>query len=113
MRALLTLCSSTITVENALYNTDVKDVCVVALPDARFGEVPGAVVVVRAGRALPTESALLAQAARQLPKHAMPAIVLVTTDELPRNAAGKTLKAEVKQLLLRALAPRRMRPAKL
>jgi hypothetical protein len=45
-----------------------------------------------------TETELQAFVARSLPKHCVP-VLIVFKDEMPRNATGKTMKAELKQEL--------------
>jgi acyl-CoA synthetase (AMP-forming)/AMP-acid ligase II len=70
------------------------DVAVIGVPDARWGEVPKAVVVPASG-AVVDEAALLAHCREQLASFKCPKSVTVV-DELPRNATGKVLKRELR-----------------
>ena len=83
-------------VEAVLVQLDaVADAAVVAVPDARWGEVGAAYVQLREGADLSEEdlrSHLQAHLARyKIPKY------LVGTDALPRNATGKVRRVELRQ----------------
>jgi acyl-CoA synthetase (AMP-forming)/AMP-acid ligase II len=68
----------------------IRDVCVLGLPDARWGEIVAAVYVRRAAIPLsPTE--LAAHARNYLAAFKVPAVWREVA-ELPRNAAGKVLR---------------------
>lgn len=85
-------------VEDALYlDPRVSQCAVVPVPDAKLGELVAAIVVAHArpGEAAPTEAEIVQVAAKTLPPHAVPVMVLFR-DELPRNAPGKVLKAPLK-----------------
>lgn len=58
-----------------------------------------ALCVLHAGisESAPTEETLQKLVASLLPKHCIPAMVLFSEAELPRNATGKILKADVKK----------------
>ena len=72
----------------------IADVTVVGVPDAKWGEVPRAVVVAAAGHTIdPAE--LLAHCRTQLAGYKCPKAVDVVT-ALPRNATGKILKKDVR-----------------
>lgn len=82
-------------VENLLNDLDgVTGVAVIGVPDERWGEVPWAIVTVRDGAAVDTDTVrahLDGKLARyKLPKH------VVIVDELPRTASGKVRKAELR-----------------
>jgi fatty-acyl-CoA synthase len=78
-------------VENVLYAMEgVAEAAVIGVPDARWGEVGRAVVVVKEGHAL-TEDAVVAHCAANLGRFKLPRSV-VFTDALPRNATGKVHK---------------------
>ncbi|MFJ2605552.1 acyl-CoA synthetase [Streptomyces sp. NPDC087425] len=80
-------------VEDALYTHEaVAEVAVIGLPDERWIEAVTAVVVPRGAV---TEAQLLAHAREKLSDFKAPKRVFFT-DELPRNAAGKILKRELR-----------------
>jgi acyl-CoA synthetase (AMP-forming)/AMP-acid ligase II len=86
-------------VERVLYEHDaVGEVAVVGRPDARWGEVPVAHVVLRAD-ASATEDELIEHCRGQLAKFKVPRAVTFI-DALPRNPSGKVLKRD-----LRSAAP--------
>ncbi len=83
-------------VENALYELDgVVEAAVVGVPDERWGEVGRAFVVIRPGARL-TDEAVVAHCRTALAKFKVPKSV-VFVDALPRNAAGKILKRQLKE----------------
>jgi len=82
-------------VEQVLASLDgVVESAVVGVPDERLGEVGHAFVVRRAGSAL-DEQHVLAHARERLANFKVPRGVTFT-DDLPRNAAGKVLKRELR-----------------
>jgi fatty-acyl-CoA synthase len=84
-------------VEHALYtHPAVAECAVVGVPDAKWGEVGGAFVVLRGGHEA-TEAELLAHLDGRLGRYKIPKSV-VFVGELPHNASGKLVKAKVKQL---------------
>jgi long-chain acyl-CoA synthetase len=83
-------------VEEALYrHPEVLEAAVVGEPHALHGEIPVAFVVARPG-AQPEPSALRDWCKTQLGRHEVPRRVLVC-ESLPRNAAGKILKRELRR----------------
>jgi fatty-acyl-CoA synthase len=83
-------------VENVLCaHPSVAEAAVVGAPDPRWTEVPVAAVV-RRGPDL-TEAALLAFAGERLARYKVPQRVMFV-EALPRNAAGKLVKPEIKKL---------------
>jgi fatty-acyl-CoA synthase len=82
-------------IERVLYEHDsVLEAAVVGRPDARWGEVPVAYVVVRSAATV-TPDELLDHCRNQLARFKIPkAVVLV--DALPRNPSGKVLKRELR-----------------
>lgn len=66
----------------------VGEVCLIAAPDPKWGEVAVAVVVARAQHALDPDE-LLAFAATRLARYKLPRRILLQTDPLPKTAAGK------------------------
>ncbi|WOX21316.1 long-chain fatty acid--CoA ligase [Streptomyces solicathayae] len=82
-------------VEDALLaHPDVAEAAVIGVPDPTWGEVGRAVVVLRSGTS-PTAEQLLTHLEGLLARYKLPrSFVLVP--ELPRNAAGKLLKAPLR-----------------
>lgn len=77
--------------------TSVLEAAVVPTPDERLGSVAKAVVVPRTGKRVePAE--VIAYARERLANYKVPAVVEVV-DALPRNAAGKILKRELRGAL--------------
>jgi fatty-acyl-CoA synthase len=82
-------------VEQVLFQLDgIKDVAVIGVPDEKWGE-SGLAVVVR-GDDPPTEAKMLAHCRANLAKFKVPKGVRYV-DELPRNAAGKVLKRDLRE----------------
>jgi long-chain acyl-CoA synthetase len=84
-------------VENVLHeHPAVLDVAVVGAPHLELGEEPVAIVQLRPGHA-PDEDALRAFARERLAGFKVPVRVLWSEDPLPRNAAGKLQKQELRR----------------
>jgi acyl-CoA synthetase (AMP-forming)/AMP-acid ligase II len=82
-------------VERVLYEHEaVVEAAVVGRPDDRWGEVPIAYVVLRAG-ATATPDELVEHCRGQLARFKVPKAVLVV-ESLPRNPSGKVLKRELR-----------------
>jgi acyl-CoA synthetase (AMP-forming)/AMP-acid ligase II len=82
-------------VERVLYeHDDVLEAAVVARPDARWGEVPVAFVVLRP-KATASSDELIERCRRQLARFKVPKEI-VFLDVLPRNPSGKVLKRELR-----------------
>ena len=87
-------------VEAALFDHDaVKECAVFAVPDDRFGEVPGAAVVLKPGKNV-SEDELRAHAGARIAAFKVPARFWFLEEDLPRNANGKFLKRALKEQLL-------------
>ncbi|MEV6751104.1 long-chain fatty acid--CoA ligase [Streptomyces sp. NPDC051214] len=83
-------------VESALLaHPDVLECAVIGVPDARWGEVPRAVVVPREGAA-PDPADVLGFLAGRLATYKIPKSV-VCVDELPRTASGKLHKPSLRR----------------
>ncbi|QNP69153.1 long-chain fatty acid--CoA ligase [Streptomyces roseirectus] len=78
-----------------LAHPGVAECAVIGVADAKWGEVPRAVVVPREG-ARPDPEAILAGLAGRLAKYKIPKSV-VLADQLPRTASGKLLKSRVRK----------------
>ncbi|GAA5846742.1 hypothetical protein JCM3766R1_005051 [Sporobolomyces carnicolor] len=95
---------ASVSVENAIFQHDaVKEVAIVGMKDDLRGEEVVALCVLHPpssrppSASTPTEATLQNLVASLLPKHCVPAMVLFSESELPRNATGKVLKAQVKE----------------
>ncbi len=87
-------------VEAALFDHPaVKECAVFAVPDDRFGEVPGVAVVLKPGQRA-TEDELRAHAGERIAAFKVPARFWFQGEDLPRNANGKFLKRALKEQLL-------------
>ncbi|MFJ5966865.1 o-succinylbenzoate--CoA ligase [Streptomyces sp. NPDC093060] len=78
-----------------LAHPGIAECAVIGVPDARWGEVPRAVVVPEAGVDLDPDE-VLASLAGRLARYKIPKS-LVVADELPRTASGKLLKSRVRK----------------
>lgn len=84
-------------VESALYeHTGVAECAVIGVPDERWGEVGKALVVIRYGVTVEPED-LLKHLDGRLARYKIPKY-LEFVGELPKNAAGKLLKAPLRKL---------------
>ncbi|GAB4545673.1 MAG: long-chain fatty acid--CoA ligase [Anaerolineae bacterium] len=83
-------------VEQVIYQLpQVAEVGVIGIPDERWGESGLAVVVLKAGQSL-TEAQIIDHCLKQLAKYKVPKVVRFV-EMLPRNAAGKVLKRELRK----------------
>lgn len=84
-------------VENALMQHDaVAECAVIGVPDPKWGERVHAVVVPKAGRSL-TEDDLLAHCKFLIAGYKCPRSVDIRHEPLPKSAAGKILKTDLRQ----------------
>jgi len=84
-------------VENVLYGIEtISEVAVIGLPDSKWGEVGCAIVALKDHETLTLEE-LRAFCQTRLAKYKIPAFLL-TVDALPRNATGKVLKPDLRQI---------------
>ncbi len=83
-------------VEAAVYeHPDVYEAAVFGLPHPRLGEEVAAIVVPKAGSSLDAET-IQAHVAERLAPFKVPTRVAISPSSLPRNAAGKVLKTELR-----------------
>lgn len=88
---------SSIEVENAIAaHPAVLECAVVAAPDARWGEVPAAVIVLRPAAQL-TDATLLDFLRERLAKFKLPRIIEYSAEPLPKTGTGKIRKLEIRE----------------
>jgi len=91
-------------VETVLFShPDVAEVAVFGVPDDRLGEEVGAAVVPKPGSSL-SAAALRDHCAAVMAKHKIPRFIWILADGLPRNANGKFVKRQLRDMLDRAQA---------
>jgi fatty-acyl-CoA synthase len=84
-------------VENVIYHHPaVAEVAVIGVPDPKWQEVGRAVVVVKPGQAL-TGAEVIEFCQGRLARYKIPKSV-VFVEALPRTAAGKVLKRELREM---------------
>lgn len=84
-------------VENVIYqHPAVSEVAVIGVPDAKWQEVGKAIVVVKEGYSL-SETEIIEFCQDKLARYKIPKSVLFA-ESLPRTAAGKVLKRELRQI---------------
>ena len=83
-------------IENVLSShPSISEVAVIGIPDERFGETPLAICVLRASKSL-TEVDLVEFCRNRIAGYKIPR-KLVVVEVLPRNAAGKVVKARLRE----------------
>ncbi|MGH2523071.1 MAG: AMP-binding enzyme, partial [Anaerolineales bacterium] len=83
-------------VENVLFaHPAIAEAAVIGVPDEKWGEVGRAVVVVKPGQSL-TEPEVIEFCQGKLARYKIPKSA-VFVDALPRNAAGKVLKTDLRK----------------
>ena len=88
---------SSIELEKAIFaHPAVLECAVVSAPDSKWGEVPAAIVVLKAGQHL-SEQELLSFLNSRLAKFKMPHIVQFREGSLPKTGTGKILKRELRE----------------
>ncbi|PBK95040.1 acetyl-CoA synthetase-like protein [Armillaria gallica] len=93
---------SSISIENGLYNDPrLAEVAAVGLPDPRLGELVAAVVSVKpAFKGKVTEESVLASARKNLPRFAIPVMILVLETPFELTPSGKIMKGNLRTLAL-------------
>ena len=85
-------------VENVIFELpQVSEAAVIGIKDPKWGEVGKAVVVLKPGQQL-TEAQVIAHLKERLAKYKIPKSVSFA-GALPRNAAGKVLKTQLREEL--------------
>ena len=88
---------SSIEVEKAISaHPAVLECAVVAAPDAQWGEVPAALVVLKPGQRLECDE-LQDYVGRRLARFKVPRIVEFLEDPLPKTGTGKIVKRELRE----------------
>jgi acyl-coenzyme A synthetase/AMP-(fatty) acid ligase len=77
----------------------IREAAVVALPDPRLGQVPGAAYIVKSGATAPSEDELRAFLKERLLPYQVPLRILVV-DEMPRTPSLKVSQPDLKKLFL-------------
>ena len=91
-------------VENVLYQlTELAEAAIIGVPDERWGETGKAVVVLKPGQTL-TADDVIAHCISKLAKFKVPATVEFI-EALPRNATGKVLKRNLRDVYVDASQP--------
>jgi len=84
-------------VENAIFEmSQVAEAAVIGVPDKKWGEVGRAVVALKADQILSADD-IVAHLQNRLAKFKIPRQIEFV-DQLPRNAAGKVLKSELRKM---------------
>lgn len=87
-------------IENLLLECDeIEEIAVVGLPDDYWGEIAVAVVAAKAGRTIDAGQ-VLDYCSGRIAAYSRPREVIIV-DQLPRNAMGKVVKEDVRELVLR------------
>ena len=86
-------------VENSLYkHAAVAECSVFGVPDDRLGEEVGAALFLSEGAQV-TPDELRAHCKEIMAKHKIPRYMWILNEPLPRNASGKFLRRELKEIL--------------
>lgn len=86
-------------VEAAIYrHPAVAECSVFGVPDERLGEEVAAAIFLKPGETLDTDT-LRAEMSNHIAKHKLPRFVWFRDEPLPRNASGKFLRRELKEML--------------
>jgi acyl-CoA synthetase (AMP-forming)/AMP-acid ligase II len=82
-------------IENFLSaHPDIKDVAVIGLPDARYGEISAAIIEIRKGRECSEED--INRFCHDLPRYKRPHRIIFA--DVPRNATGKIEKPKLRHI---------------
>jgi fatty-acyl-CoA synthase len=97
---------SSIEVEKAIFaHPAVLECAVVSAPDQRWGEIPAAIIVLKAGQQLSEEQLMLFLTPR-IAKFKMPRLVKFVEGPLPKTGTGKMLKRQLREDFWRGKATR-------
>ena len=88
---------SSIEIERAIAaHPAVNECAVVAAPDEKWGEVPAAIVTLKAGASL-TDAELRAHLEARLSRFKLPRVIEFRVDPLPKTGTGKIRKLDLKE----------------
>jgi acyl-CoA synthetase (AMP-forming)/AMP-acid ligase II len=74
----------------------VLECAVVAAPDEKWGEVPAAIVVIKAGHSL-SEQELLQHLNGRLSRFKLPRLIQFASEPLPKTGTGKIKKMDLRE----------------
>ncbi|MCX7982939.1 MAG: AMP-binding protein [Syntrophales bacterium] len=86
-----------------LTHTDIKEVCVIGVPDEKWGETVVAVCTLRENKHL-SEDEIISYVAARIARYKRPRRVLIVAD-IPKKPDGSVDRARVKQMGVELLAP--------
>ncbi|KAK0454805.1 hypothetical protein EV421DRAFT_1943272 [Armillaria borealis] len=91
---------SSVSIENALYNDPrILEVAAVGVPDKRLGELVAVVVSIKAPyRGQVTEASLMLVAQKNLPRYAIPVMIILRDEPFELTPSGKIRKGELRKL---------------
>ncbi|KAK0226097.1 hypothetical protein IW262DRAFT_1457335 [Armillaria fumosa] len=91
---------SSVSIENALYTDPrILEVAAVGVPDKRLGELVAVVVSIKAPyRGQVTEASLMLVAQKNLPRYAIPVMIILRDEPFELTPSGKIMKGELRKL---------------
>ncbi|KAK0212665.1 hypothetical protein DFS33DRAFT_1391485 [Desarmillaria ectypa] len=91
---------SSVSIENAVYTDPrILEVAAVGVPDKRLGELVAVVVSIKAPyRGQVTEASLMSVAQKNLPRYAIPVMIVLHDEPFKLTPSGKIMKGELRKL---------------
>ena len=91
-------------VEASIYELpEVYECSVYGIPDKRLGEKVACHIMVRSGNSL-SDNQVIASLTGQIATFKIPEVIIIVTDPLPRNASGKILKRQLREIAINRLS---------